>query len=246
MKTKDPIYIVKGKTKSALINLETKELRSISNIQLNQLTDDVDLEENLLDYTVPDVSVYQKEILDIKLSKECGLKRDFSFLNPYIKDGTAYLNVRTFCPEEKEVSIAFIQALTTWINDTIFHFGLIIFIPELYPNKEQFFNYFSAYRLLSKKTTPPNPPIYKPMFHSSPNSILISQKNNLYHYSRDTLVIDGATAQLIDHNLFNIPKSKIENCKDCEFRLTCFDLREVQQVDGKYHYTSTCQHELDR
>lgn len=246
MKTKDSIYIVKGKTKSALINLGTQELRSISNIQLNQLTTDVDLEENLLDYILPDVSVYQKEILDIRLSKECYLEKDFSFLGNYIKDGTAYLNVRIFCPKEQEISIETIQALITWINDTIFHFGLVIFIPEEYSSKEAFFNHFSTYKLLSKKSQKINQSTYKPIFHSSPTSIFISQNNNLYHYSRDTLNIDGTTIQLIDHDQFNIPKSKIENCKDCAFRLTCFDLREMQYRNGKYHYNSTCQYESDR
>lgn len=244
MKTKNSIYIVKGKTKSALINLKTQEMRSTSNNQLSQLHEDINLEENLLDYIVPQIDAYYKEILDIRLTKESIATKDFSFLNQYIKNGIAYFNVRIFCPEDHEISSEVISLLITWIHDTIFCFGLVIFIPEYY-NSEPFSTRFSNYQIIRRREVLKTDSVYKPMFHSSPTSILVSKSNNLYHYSRDTLNINGNMAQLTNHNKFNIPKSQIENCKECAFRLTCFDLREVQQTNGKYYYENTCQYELD-
>ncbi|MGH1335741.1 MAG: hypothetical protein ACRBFS_06400 [Aureispira sp.] len=244
MKSKESIYIVKGKGKSALINLGTQEIRSISNAQLNQLSDNITFEEDLSAYLFPTINAYQKEILDLRLSKIKNFEKMLKVLDDSIKTGTVYLNVRIFCPNEDPISLKEIQTLITWINETIFHFGIVVVIPEHY-NKELFYKEFSAYRVILKKKPTAKTAIYQPVFRVSPNAIHVSKNNNLYHYSRDTIVIEENDIQLIDHDQFNVPKSNIENCKDCAFRLTCFDLRKVFQEGEKYYYNSTCQYELD-
>lgn len=242
MKHKEAIYIVKGKTKSALINLATCELRAIANSQLEQLADDIDLGENLSDFIIPDINAYTKEILDIRLSKNCDQQNDFSYLNDCIKDGVAYMNVRIICPDEV-ISIDTIKALIRWINQRIYHFGILISISELY-DVELFYNTFPTYRMIHRRIIAADQAEHKPIFISTPKAISISQQNNLYHYSRDTVLVDVNEVSFKDHESLNIPKSKIENCKDCAFRLTCFDSREVQYSNGIYHYESDCQHEL--
>lgn len=243
MKRKDAIYIVKGKEKSALINLGTYELRAISNVQLAQLGEEIDLEENLSDFITPDIDAYHKEILDIHLSKACDAQRDFSYLEDYIKEGTAYLNVRVICPEAI-LSLACVRALVDWINKTIYHFGIVISIAEAY-DREQYSNYFSMCQIIKRQAIEADEKPYEPTFLTTPKAIFISKHNNLYHYSRDTLKVNDKRVLLVDHEQFNIPKSTIENCKDCAFRLTCLDQREVYQMDGKYHYASTCQREVE-
>lgn len=241
MKEKDSIYIVQGKTKSALINLDTYEVRAITNRQLQQLTDQTDLEVDLSDYLSPHLTPPHKEILDIRLSETAVLEN----LQAYIKDGATYLNVRIFCPEQETIALEKLHGLIHWINETIFHFGLLIFIPEAY-DEELFYKQLSPYEVIRTKTLPSDTSAYTPLLKGSPYSIHISKNNNLYHYSRDTLSIQGNTIQFTDHTPFNIPKSEIENCKDCAFRLTCIDTRQVQQIAEKYYYTSICQHELDQ
>ena len=243
MKTEDSIYIVKGKSKSALINLETREIRTLANTQLKQLADNTDLTASLARYIPPQLDIYQKEILDIKL-QQLPQSQNFNFLSQYFNDDIAYFNVRIFCPEKNPIALDPLQTLVTWINNNIFQFGIVIFISDAYP-LEKFYTYFARYRVFNRESSNANNTPYQPMLYGSPNAIFISQKNNLYHYSRDTLLLDKDKVQFIDHDQFNIPKSNIEGCKDCAFRLTCFDLREVQQTDGKYHYDTTCLYELD-
>lgn len=244
MRREDSIYIVKGKTNSALINLGTYEMRAISNAQLEGLGDDVELEADLSDYIVPEISAYQKQILDIRLSKSCESKQDFSFLNAFVQDGAAYLNVRIICPEKADLSIQCVRRVIDWVNKNIYHFGIVILITTDY-DKELFSDYFSSYSVGLRPTELLEEKLHTPILRSSPNSIFISQKNNLYHYSRDTVEINEEEVVFTDHDQFNIPKAKIENCKDCEYRLTCYDTRRVEEIDGKYYYKSTCKNELD-
>ncbi|BDS15418.1 hypothetical protein [Aureispira anguillae] len=243
MKRKEAIYIVKGKQKSALINLGTYELRVISNVQLEQLEEHVELEENLSNFITPDIDAYHKEILDIRLSKASDALSDFSYLDDYIKDGTAYMNVRVICPEEV-IPLDRVKALIDWINKRIYHFGITISISDAY-DRTLYDNYFSVYKVIQRKRIKADKTSYEPIFLSSPKAIFISKENNLYHYSRDTLAVNGNHIQFIDHEQFNIPKSNIENCKACAFRLTCLDQREVYQIEGNYRYDSICQREVD-
>jgi len=235
------IYIVKGKSQSTLINLKTFELRSISNQELDLLDASLDLEEDISKLAIYQPSVCEKEILDIKISTT---HVPFK-LSTYIKEGMSYHNIRIICPSEKEVSFDIIENLIDQINTTIFHFGIIILIPKSY-NKETYTNHFGNCKILTSTPANTENTLYQPNFYVTPGAITISKNNNLFHYLRDTLIINEREIKLIDHDAFNIPKHKIENCKDCGFRLTCYDSRKVYESDGKYYYNTNCKYEEDQ
>jgi len=238
LKTDHAIYIVKGKKRSALINLETLELRSVPNEKLDKLDSSVELEEDIAKLVPPENDVYDKQILEFKVSNENGIK----YLDSCLKDGMVYHNIRIICSAENEIQPKLIRQLISRINKSIYHFGIVILIPEKY-NQEIFIEHFPDCKVLTSVGGQDEKELYEPWFYSTPSAILISGKNNLFHYSRDTIFLNHSGAVKLDHDDFNIPKHKIEGCKNCEFRLTCYDSREVQENDGRYFYNSTCKYE---
>lgn len=240
MDAENSIYIVKGKSQSTLINLKTFELRTISNQELDLLDTSVDLEEDISRLAPYQFNACEKEILDIKIFTNTIP----SNISSYVKEGMSYHNIRIICPPKKEIPFDILQSLIVQIDTSLFHFGIVILIPESY-NKEIYTNHFSNYKVLTSTTNNTENTLYQPNLYGTPGAIFISKNNNLFHYSRDTLLINEEEIKLIDHDIFNIPKHKIENCKDCGFRLTCYDSREVYKSEGKYYYSTNCKYEED-
>ena len=241
MKEKDPIYVVKGQTKSALVHLEHCEIRTISNQQLDQLDANTSLAADLSPYYAPSMGIRQKELLDIRLTTATPP----ATLSPYLEVPAVYQNVRIFCPEPTPIGIEPLWTLIRWINKNIFHFGVMVFIPATY-DQAYFQEQCAPFRVISTQAEQPQTTTHVPKFQGSPTAIHISKHHNLYHYSRDTLAIEEGQIQFINHDPFDVPKHQIENCKDCAFRLTCIDTRVPHQIDERYYYTSICPHELDQ
>ncbi len=236
---KESIYIVNGKNKSALINLATYEIRSIANIELSQLDDNILYEEDITKYINKKIDVFEKEILDIYISKET-----FNHYPDIIisRGKVSYHNVRIVCNNtENEIKLSYIKSLIKWINEHIYHFGVVIVIYESY-NIEKYKKELHPYKLIVRKKESKKRK-YRPKLYAFPTAIYISKKNNLYHYSRDSIFINEDGIEFLDHDVYNISKNKIENCKNCEFRLNCYDFREIHELNGKYYYDTSCIYE---
>ena len=237
----DAIYIVKGRKRSALINLQSFELRAIANERIAQLADDVEMEPDLSRYTKPQNDVYDKEILDIKLLR----KHPISEIDDHLRDGMVYHNVRIICPEDSLVEASYVKEIANLIHQKVYHFGVLVIISDAY-DITHFKSVCRTEKVISYNSKRSEEQLFVPYFDSSPRCIQISKSHNLFHFSRDTLLADGETVQLIDHDQYDIPKHKIAACNECEFRLTCYDSRPVRQNGEKYYYDSVCKYELDR
>lgn len=235
----DEIYIVKGKKRCALINLNTSELRTLPLEKLGLLEKSTRLNVDIPKFLIKDDNICNKELLDIKIKK----KTDLNKLYKYIDNRKTYYNVRLICESTNQIQLSYIKSLVLFINKYLYHFGVVIFIPNSY-TKSTFIEYFKNYEIFTFEPDNQKKEIYNPSFYVSLKAIHISKENNFFHFSRDTIILNGNKTKWIDHDVFNISKNKIEGCRDCEFRLSCYDKREPYIKDGKYFYKSKCKYEL--
>ncbi|MEL6557861.1 MAG: hypothetical protein AAFQ94_06720 [Bacteroidota bacterium] len=235
----ESIYIVRGGKRSALINLDTLELRAIENSRIDQLADHVEMQPNLNRLIKPTNNVYDKEILDIRLLQE----HQLSDLDSHLRDGMVYHNVRILCPEDTLIHVDNVRTLAQLINQKIYHFGIIIFISDAY-DTDHFKAVCRTEKVITYSKEDDDGNHFTPQLHSSARAIQISQSHNLFHYSRDTIMADGESVKFIDHDQYDVPKHQIEACKECEFRMTCYDSREVREDEmGRYYYDTICKYE---
>ena len=221
-----------------MIDLSTNELRSIETGKLKDLTRE-DFEFNPKRF-FPAFACFNYQIVDLYIMKIPDIEVFKTFLEYF---PTAF-NIRIIYKNSSLYSFDKIKALINILNDSVYYFGMVFSSDSSALNSliKKAFDWISVYECVEDSSDKNNDLYYKPKFLPTALSVKIGRENNLYHYSRLTMLL-AEKIEIFDSEKNNIPKKAIKVCSDCEFREVCVDPREVCHDGEAYFYSQDCQYD---
>lgn len=226
------IYLAKGNSRSALIDMESGEVRTIPNKDLN-LSDE---EPNEVEQRIflHGVNCFDYELMDVHFNEVPTSEE----LKSYLPKLPGAYNIRIFIKDQPESATNEVLQSIRIISEHVYHAGMVLIADDvkLRETIEKECNWVKVLEMSAQSDSTYHQPVFLP----TPYAIKLARKSNLFHHGRVTVSFKNSTVSIDDHRPYDIPKHEIAVCKACEFREICYDARIPVIQDQNYFYETEC------